>query len=106
MIALTLGAVIDLTFTTAMATPDPHHTLKATECCRDRMLQFLSNAPMSILDHDGDGIITEQEFRLWHLRVLGTPPGIEELTIFYAADADGDGQINYVEFQTLMKQES
>ena len=53
------------------------------------------------MDDDGDGIITEQEFRLWHLQVLGAPPGVEELTIFFAADADGDGTISSAEFDAV-----
>ena len=56
---------------------------------------------LSSADDDGDGIITEHEFRLWHLKFLGNPPGVEELTTFYAADADGNGSISSKEFDAV-----
>lgn len=52
-------------------------------------------------DTNGDGIITEHEFRLWHLKFLGTAPGVEELAVFYAADTDGDGSISAKEFDSV-----
>lgn len=36
-----------------------------------------------------------------HLEALGTAPGVEELTIFYAADNDGDGTITAAKFEVV-----
>ena len=56
-----------------------------------------------VFDRDGDGLITAEELRLT-MNNLGEPLSEEEvITMIEEADLDGDGKINFVEFQKLME---
>ena len=50
-------------------------------------------------DADGDGVVSKDEFAIWHLATLGTAAGVEEFNIFFAADTDGNGSISQEEFE-------
>ena len=50
-------------------------------------------------DIDGDGLISVDEFVVWHLHALGLAPCADDYALFYAADTDGDGVISQEEFR-------
>jgi len=55
-----------------------------------------------VFDRDGDGLITAEELRLT-MNNLGEPITEEEVKAMIAeADIDGDGNINFVEFKSLI----
>ena len=55
-----------------------------------------------MFDRDGDGLITEDELRIT-MNNLGEPMNENEVKAMIAeADLDGDGKINFKEFQKLM----
>ena len=56
-----------------------------------------------IFDIDGDGLITEEELKTT-MDSLGEPMNEKEVKAMIAeADLDGDGKINFKEFQILME---
>ena len=56
-----------------------------------------------VFDRDGDGLITAEELRLT-MNNLGEPLTKAEVKAMIAeADLDGDGKINFKEFQRLMQ---
>ena len=56
-----------------------------------------------IFDIDGDGLITEDELKTT-MDSLGEPMNEKEVKAMIAeADLDGDGKINFKEFQILME---
>jgi len=55
-----------------------------------------------MFDRDGDGLITEDELHIT-MEKLGEPMNEDEVKAMIAeADLDGDGKINFKEFQILM----
>ena len=55
-----------------------------------------------VFDRDGDGQITAEELKLT-MNSLGEPlTEVEVKMMILEADVDGDGQINFDEFQNLM----
>ena len=55
-----------------------------------------------MFDRDGDGLITEDELHIT-MNNLGEPMNEDEVKAMIAeADLDGDGKINFKEFQLLM----
>ena len=55
-----------------------------------------------VFDRDGDGLITEDELHIT-MNNLGEPMNEDEVKAMIAeADLDGDGKINFKEFQLLM----
>jgi Ca2+-binding EF-hand superfamily protein len=69
---------------------------------RAPLKRFQLEAAFRALDGDGSGAITAPELK--HiLSVLGEPLNEEEAADFMShADKDGDGEINYAEFASLM----
>ena len=56
-----------------------------------------------MFDRDSDGLITKEELMIT-MNNLGEPLSEEEvITMIEEADLDGDGKINFVEFQKLME---
>ena len=56
-----------------------------------------------VFDRDSDGLITKEELMIT-MNNLGEPLSEEEvITMIEEADLDGDGKINFVEFQKLME---
>lgn len=56
----------------------------------------------NVFDIDGDGLITEDELQTT-MSSLGDPMNEKEVKAMIAeADLDGDGKINFKEFQVLM----
>ena len=56
----------------------------------------------NVFDRDGDGLITAEELRLT-MNNLGVPLTEKEVeAMVEEADSDGDGKIDFVEFKTLM----
>ena len=56
-----------------------------------------------VFDRDGDGLITEDELHIT-MQKLGEPMNEDEVKAMIAeADLDGDGKINFKEFQILME---
>ena len=56
-----------------------------------------------VFDRDSDGLITKEELMIT-MSNLGEPLSEEEvITMIEEADLDGDGKINFVEFQKLME---
>ena len=56
-----------------------------------------------VFDRDGDGLITEDELHIT-MQKLGEPMNEDEVKAMIAeADIDGDGKINFKEFQILME---
>ena len=49
-------------------------------------------------DADHDGVVSKDEFVVWHLHALGTPPTADDYAMFYAADKNGDGTVSQQEF--------
>ena len=57
----------------------------------------------TVFDRDGDGLITAEELKLT-MNNLGEPLTRAEVTSMIAeADLDGDGKINYTEFQMMIQ---
>eukprot|EP01043_Picozoa_sp_COSAG02_P037550 COSAG02_NODE_2827_length_7941_cov_15.962127_3_plen_2214_part_00 len=50
-------------------------------------------------DTNSDGIVSKDEFVVWYLHAVGTPPSTEDYAIFYAADTNGDGTVSQTEFR-------
>ena len=56
----------------------------------------------NVFDRDGDGLITEDELHIT-MNNIGEPMNENEVKAMIAeADLDGDGKINFKEFQKLM----
>ena len=56
-----------------------------------------------VFDRDGDGLITEDELQIT-MDNLGEPMNeVEVKAMIDEADLDGDGKINFKEFQNLME---
>ncbi len=59
-----------------------------------------------VFDRDGDGLISEEELKLT-MNNLGEPLTDREVrSMIEEADLDGDGRINFHEFQRLMAAQS
>ena len=57
----------------------------------------------NVFDRNGDGLITEDELHIT-MNNLGEPMNEDEVKAMIAeADLDGDGKINFKEFQILME---
>ena len=76
------------------------------------LLSFLPNDPLElnqgfsscyrVFDRDGDGLISAEELKLT-MNNLGEPLTDREVrSMIEEADLDGDGRINFHEFQRLM----
>jgi hypothetical protein len=55
-------------------------------------------------DLDGDGRISREEFVIWHLFHIGDKPSVEAFQLFFAADTDGDGDVDRLEFAAVQPQ--
>jgi calmodulin len=73
-------------------------------CLCSLLLYLLTRALLQIFDSNGDGVIQSDELR--HVMFLLGNTAITEAEaaqIIEAADENGDGQIDFQEFQTLMR---
>ena len=69
--------------------------------CNDADTAHAAHA-FKVFDRDGDGQITAEELKLT-MNSLGEPlTEVEVKMMILEADVDGDGQINFDEFQSLM----
>jgi hypothetical protein len=63
---------------------------------------LLASSDCRVFDRDGDGLISEEELKLT-MNNLGEPLTDREVrAMIEEADMDGDGRINFQEFQRLM----